>query len=463
MGIRLGIAVISTLAAALPMTAVPAASAEDTTTSLTVSWPLSALTVGETASVDGEIEGFPEGTEVALQELDGDDFWVVDHDVPGDDGAFSLAVPTGDAHTATFRVYVHHPEGYDVSSGEHTIDVLDEAAAPDGPQPAPEPNPQEPKPDPGRRPTVVTASVSLSRAKANAPVFLSGKVSGDGARRELSLVQKLPSGWYTLSTTRAKKDGSYRVKVPTRWYNTHRVAVRAAETTTHQGALSPVRTVAVSPGYEPAGSATSWSRVYGGNTRSRFNPCEVIDYRVNPARMPKGALRDVRGALARLSTASGLRFRYVGKSRYVFDSAKRPGRRNRGTELFLAWATPTMVPGLYGSTVGLGGAASTWGSDARGDLLVNTYGQVVVDSTWESKPGFGAGGTLGMLLLHEILHALGAGHVDDPTQMMNSMMTDRAAVLGAGDLAFLRDIGLGSGCTSVDDGYPLAGRRVVTD
>lgn len=121
------------------------------------------------------------------------------------------------------------------------------------------------------------------------------------------------------------------------------------------------------------------------------------------------------------------------------------------------------MPGLYGSTVGLGGAASTWGSDARGDLLVNTYGQVVVDSTWESKPGFGAGGTLGMLLLHEIMHALGAGHVDDPTQMMNSMMTDRAAVLGAGDLAFLRDIGLGSGCTSVDDGYPLAGRRVVTD
>jgi hypothetical protein len=243
LGIRPGIAVICTLAVALAMTAVPAASAEDatTSTSLTVSWPLSALTVGETASVDGEIDGFPEGTEVALQEVDGGDFWEVDLDVPGDDGAFSLAVPTGEAHTATFRVSVHHPEGYDVSSGEHTIDVLDEEAAPDGPQPGPEPKPQEPKPDPGRKTTVVTASVSLSRAKANAPVFVSGKVSGDGARRELSLVQKLPSGWYTLSTTRAKKDGSYRVKVPTSWYDTHRVAVRAAATTTHQQGLSVTR------------------------------------------------------------------------------------------------------------------------------------------------------------------------------------------------------------------------------
>ena len=46
-----------------------------------------------------------------------------------------------------------------------------------------------------------------------------------------------------------------------------------------------------------------------------------------------------------------------------------------------------MVPGLYGSTVGLGGAASVWGSDARGDLLVNTYGQVVVDSTFPLADG----------------------------------------------------------------------------
>jgi hypothetical protein len=157
-------------------------------------------------------------------------------------------------------------------------------------------------------------------------------------------------------------------------------------------------------------------------------------------------MRDVRGAFARLSQASGLRFRYAGATRHVFGSARKPGPLNKGTELYIAWAGPREVPDLSGSVVGQGGPQAWAGRDARGAVWVNAYSDVVLDRTQRMSPGFGAGATLGELLLHELMHALGAGHVNDTTQIMNPVMTSGPARLGAGDLAVLHDIGLSGGC-----------------
>src|SRR4051794_28423215 len=56
------------------------------------------------------------------------------------------------------------------------------------------------------------------------------------------------------------------------------------------------------------GSGSSYALSYSSGRAVRWNPCRVIHYRVNLARAPKGALADVKTAVARLRSASGLRF-----------------------------------------------------------------------------------------------------------------------------------------------------------
>lgn len=298
----------------------------------------------------------------------------------------------------------------------------------------------------GERHRSVTARFSRRRTEVGGTVIVTGRIRGSHGPQTVQLVQRLPSGPRVVATTTA--DGSYRMTVPTTWYDRQRLVVRLPETATEQEARSHPGTVTVVPDYRPAGSARSWTYIRPGE-RYRFDPCRVVTYRVNTAQASAGALRDVKGAFARIREATGMRFKYVGSTAAVPWSNVNALWQD-DADIVIAWARQSQTQ-LDGSA-GLGGPVTSHGArDAYGAVWETDTAGVTLDAGLPLTPGFGTSrnrwhGTRGGLLMHELAHALGAGHSSGRGQIMRAVMTNDPARYGAGDLAVLHRLGLASGC-----------------
>ena len=188
---------------------------------------------------------------------------------------------------------------------------------------------------------------------------------------------------------------------------------------------------------------------------ARWNPCQSIGYRVNPANSTAGALSDVKGAIARISSATGLRFVYRGPTTIL------PGRGNAlypaDTSVVIGWAKPgqsALMP--KGSRVA-GTSGMTWSyaqdrTGGRAGMITQT--SVILNSTMKFARGFGSGprtglqGTRGQLLMHELGHAVGLDHprITDRYEILSPVITRKPAVWGAGDMVGLQRLGTSAGC-----------------
>ena len=201
----------------------------------------------------------------------------------------------------------------------------------------------------------------------------------------------------------------------------------------------------------PSGNANAFSYLVtnGDGTPARYDACSAIHYVTNTTAAPAGAAAVVSGALARITQATGITFVDDGPTSEI-PSSQRPSVQaqygNRWAPVIIAWAhagQSDLLPG--GNTVGEGG--SSWVS--QGGPKVYVTGEVVIDAdrTAGLPASFGAGTTLGELLLHELGHVIGLGHTEDQSQIMYpTLLPISSALYGAGDESGMARLGRTAGC-----------------
>jgi hypothetical protein len=150
-------------------------------------------------------------------------------------------------------------------------------------------------------------------------------------------------------------------------------------------------------------------------------PCAPIHYVVSEAEAPSDFVQVVHGAVGKISAASGYRF---------FVDGMTSGRNfftNAGPVLIGFGATGEN-PRFAEDVIGLGGSAT-----GPGQHLV--AGAIMLDATkYSHQPDLAERQAI---VMHELGHVLGLGHVDDTGELMSKHNIGRTT-LGPGDLQGLR-------------------------
>ena len=186
------------------------------------------------------------------------------------------------------------------------------------------------------------------------------------------------------------------------------------------------------------------------NSRSpvAWDPCREVHYVVHGS-PPPGAGGLLADALARVGRATGL----VLVSDGVSDERPGDGRAayqpqrygRRWAPLLIAWSDSGETPGFAGDWVGLTSPLVV--SDARGRAII-VSGTVLLDrDKFASELGRSeASQVLAMraVVLHELGHAVGLAHVQDPHQVMYGRTVAGVGSFAAGDLRGLAALGRGT-------------------
>ena len=177
-----------------------------------------------------------------------------------------------------------------------------------------------------------------------------------------------------------------------------------------------------------------------------FDPCQEIHYVVRPDGAPPSGAAMVEQALAELHRATGLVFVDDGLTDEApAQDRSRPHQwsvRDTRPPVLIAWATEEEWPSLAGTVVGEAGPVS---ESVAGSVPRYTTGQVVLDAEDLDHPPGDRDGERAVraVLMHELGHLVGLGHVDDPSQLMYARSGPEVTGFGTGDLRGLHELGSG--------------------
>jgi hypothetical protein len=295
----------------------------------------------------------------------------------------------------------------------------------------------------------VSADWPATKIARGSTVSVTGHVGGLQLSDGVFLQQKVLGGWRNISKTRLDGDNNYKLAIPAWWLGTRTYRVMSASllNSTLLGNASTAWTVDVVPTYTPGGYESQYK--YSTSTYARWDPCRTIGYRVNARQATSGAIKDVQGAFTRLGHATGFHFVYRGTTTGIPQNGGNSWYP-AGTQIVVAWARPdqSSMLRLYSNAVGVGSAITSGGYVNGDGTSVSRIirGAVVLDSRRNYRAGFGTGSTRGDLVLHELGHTMGLGHVGSTKQIMYPMVTSGLARLGRGDLNGLERHGARLGC-----------------
>lgn len=165
-----------------------------------------------------------------------------------------------------------------------------------------------------------------------------------------------------------------------------------------------------------------------------WDHCTAIRYQVNPEGAPDNWREIVDGAFDEMTESSGFVFLDAGETANRTLAGTYDPSSSRGEPVLLIWSRQGRLHSLQGDTVGLGGGAVL---EVKGLPRLVT-GVIAMDAESHSRTYDALSTrTQQLILMHEIGHVLGLGHVDDERQLMHAAYVGQEG-LGKGDLAGLK-------------------------
>lgn len=240
-----------------------------------------------------------------------------------------------------------------------------------------------------------------------------------------------------------------------------------------RGHLSPDANGLVREGVQPAFDYTFLFVKDGGCQPVRFNPCQPVRYALNRRLATEADIADLTEALAKLAAATGLEFQRVADTDEDPRQVPRPRRQPDGTfawpPVVIGWSHLGTGDSLRGRNDQRADPAVVVGGGGRpeivnevivtGNLVLNLDAVTDTDTHLPVPHGFGTGVNWGRIMLHELAHVIGLGHVVSRTSIMNEALTQQtlsSSEWGVGDLIGLRQLGREGGCVTVPT-VPLQG------
>jgi hypothetical protein len=182
-----------------------------------------------------------------------------------------------------------------------------------------------------------------------------------------------------------------------------------------------------------------------GGVPVSYDPCRPVHVVVSSASMPAGGVALVTQALEMLSSATGLVFVDDGLTDEPLSEHRRavdvPRYGNRWSPVLIGWSDAAHFPELAGDVAGVGGSTMVTPRGPASARLVS--GQVALDSeVFARLERRGGVEQQRAIVLHELAHVVGLGHVTSPTELMYPS-TSKQARFGPGDLEGLAMLGQG--------------------
>lgn len=210
------------------------------------------------------------------------------------------------------------------------------------------------------------------------------------------------------------------------------------------GDRSPTRLGA--PALAPAGAGGyTFLSVHPDGSPVTFDPCRPVHVVVRPDHEPAGGRDLLLGALADLGAATGLQFVDDGATDEPPSEARaayQPERYgDRWAPVLVTWSTPAESPMLADGVLGRAGPYG-FGTDAD-DIRYVTGAAVFNGPALDAQLRAGQREKARAVLLHELGHLVGLGHVADPYQVMYDTNSYPLPNYRSGDLRGLEKLGLG--------------------